>query len=133
MLFNPEESIDFHGQTGPFVQYTHARIQSILRKEQAPAALPSSYVLNDIEKEMISLLYQFPVIVEDAAKNYDPSSISNYVYAVAKTYNGFYHDCPVLKADTEQAKHIRLAISVLAAQVIKAALNILGIDAPEKM
>jgi arginyl-tRNA synthetase len=133
MMFNPEESIDFHGQTGPFVQYTHARIQSILRKELAPATLPVGYELNTTEKEMIGLLYQFLTIVQEAAKNYDPSSISNYAYAVAKTYNGFYHDCPVLKADTEQAKYIRLAISALTALTLKNALYILGIAAPDKM
>ncbi len=133
MLFNPEESIDFHGQTGPFIQYTYARIQSILRKENVSETLPANYDFNSAEKEIIALLYQFPQVVEEAAKEYNPSAIANYAYSVAKTYNGFYHDCPVLKAETETAKHTRLAISALAAQVIKNALWLMGINAPDKM
>lgn len=133
MLFNPQESIDFHGQTGPFVQYTYARIQSILRKEKCKDNFSISYELNDFEKETCSLLYQFPIVINESAKNYDPSSIANYVYAVAKQYNSFYHECPVLKADNDQSKNIRLAISSLTAHVIKTSLNILGINAPERM
>lgn len=133
MLFNPQESIDFHGQTGPFVQYTYARIQSILRKEKCKDNFSISYKLNDFEKEICSLLYQFPTVINESAKNYDPSSIANYVYAVAKQYNSFYHECPVLKADNDESKNIRLAISNLTAHVIKTSLNILGINAPERM
>lgn len=133
MLFNPEESIDFHGQTGPFIQYTYARIQSILRKENVSVTLPTDYSFNNSEKEIIGLLYQFPMMVEEAAKEFNPSAIANYAYSVAKAYNGFYHNCPVLKAETETAKHTRLAISALTAQVIKTALWLLGISAPDKM
>jgi arginyl-tRNA synthetase len=134
MLFNPQESIDFHGQTGPFVQYTHARIQSILRKEKATGSIPKDYQLNEQEKEMIAQLFLFPSVADDAARNYDPSAISTYTYTLAKTYNGFYHDCPILKAETpEDAKHVRLAISQLTGLVLKTGLRLLGINAPEKM
>jgi arginyl-tRNA synthetase len=110
MLFNPQESIDFHGQTGPFIQYTHARIQSILRKEKSTGKLPVGKMLNDLEKEMIALLYLFPSVADEAARNYDPSAISNYTYNLAKTYNSFYHECPILKSDVpEDAKQVRLA------------------------
>jgi len=133
MLFNPQESIDFHGQTGPFVQYTHARIQSILRKEKTTGSIPKDYQLNEQEKEMIAQLFLFPSVAEDAARNYDPSAISTYTYNLAKTYNGFYHDNPILKADIESAKQVRLAISEMTAKVLKSGLHLLGINAPEKM
>jgi arginyl-tRNA synthetase len=134
MLFNPQESIDFHGQTGPFIQYTHARIQSILRKEKSTGKLPVGKMLNDLEKEMIALLYLFPSVADEAARNYDPSAISNYTYNLAKTYNSFYHECPILKSDVpEDAKQVRLAISEMTANVLKTGLHLLGIKAPDKM
>jgi arginyl-tRNA synthetase len=133
MLFNPQESIDFHGQTGPFVQYTHARIQSILRKEKATAVIPKAYQMNEQEKEMIAQLFLFPAVADDAARNYDPSAISTYTYNLAKTYNGFYHDNPILKADNEDSKQVRLAVSEMTAQVLKSGLHLLGIQAPDKM
>src|SRR5690606_21251140 len=132
MLFNPEESVDFHGQTGPFIQYTHARIRSVLRKEQAPEQLPADIALNDSEKELLSLLYQYPAVVQAAARNYEPSHLANYLYTLAKTYNGFYHDCPILKAENEHTKQNRLAISELTALILKSGLHLLGIEAPEK-
>jgi arginyl-tRNA synthetase len=104
-----------------------------LRKEKCKDNFSISYKLNDFEKETCSLLYQFPTVINESAKNYDPSSIANYVYAVAKQYNSFYHECPVLKADNDESKNIRLAISSLTAHVIKTSLNILGINAPERM
>jgi arginyl-tRNA synthetase len=133
MLFNPQESIDFHGYTGPFVQYTHARIQSVLRKERCNGNIPTDYPLNEQEKEIIALLFLFPSVAEEAALNYDPSAICNYVYNLAKTYNAFYHDNPILKAQSNEAKQVRLAISEMTARVIKSSLSLLGIHAPDKM
>lgn len=133
ILFNPQESIDFHGQTGPFVQYTHARIRSVLRKEKCSRPLSTQYNLNETEKEIIVTLYLFPSIVKEAGINYNPSIICNYVYNLAKIYNSFYHVYPILKAESEEAKQIRLAISELTAHVLKTGLHLLGIEAPEKM
>ena len=134
MIFNPEESIDFHGFTGPFVQYTHARIRSILRKappvENTPGATGS---LEKLEKELLLLLEQYGTMVRQAALEYNPSVIAIYVFNVAKTYNAFYTEHSVLNAETEEKKQLRLKLCQLTANTIKDAMRLLGIRVPERM
>lgn len=137
MIFNPEESIDFHGFTGPFVQYSHARICSILRKasiESLPAELSvSDITLSSIEKNLLKLLAQYPTTIYQAAKEMNPSIVCNVVYQVAKEFNGFLVDHSVLKASDESVKNMRLQLCLLSKQVIAHGLNLLGIVAPERM
>jgi arginyl-tRNA synthetase len=135
MVFNPEESIDFHGFTGPFIQYTHARIKSILRKEAAKSSELGVWSLEllSLEKELLLLLEQYPEIVQQAALEYNPSSIANYIYSIAQTYNTFYTAHSVLKAENEEKKQLRLQICQLTANIIKDAMHLLGIKVPERM
>lgn len=134
MIFNPEESIDFHGFTGPFVQYTHARISSILRKaEGINFDTTQDYTLTTVEMKLLRSLEQFPSILIQAAKEYNPAMVSNTVYQVAKEFNSFLVDHSILKADTEGAKITRLKICQLTQHVIAFGLKILGIDAPHQM
>jgi arginyl-tRNA synthetase len=136
MVFNPEESIDFHGFTGPFIQYTHARIKSILRKEQAAGGALSQMDdggLLKLEKELLLLLEQYPDVVQLAALEYNPSAVANYIYNVAQAYNSFYTVHRVLQAESEGKKQLRLQICSLTAHVIKNAMHLLGIKVPERM
>lgn len=138
MVFNPEESIDFHGFTGPFIQYTHARLKSILRKATAEGwkegqALQASAPLEKLEKELILLLEQYPDVVREAAATYSPAVIANYIYSVAKSYNSFYTEHSVLKAETEEKKELRLKLCQLTANVIRQGMELLGIRVPERM
>ena len=136
MVFNPEESIDFQGFTGPFIQYTHARLKSILRKETPGGSLPANGALSallPLEKELLLLLEQFGDVVSQAAQEHNPSAIANYVYSVAKTYNSFYTAHSVLKAETEEKKGLRLQLCRLTAAVIKEGMRLLGIRVPERM
>ncbi|MGN6165797.1 MAG: arginine--tRNA ligase [Flavisolibacter sp.] len=135
MVFNPEESIDFHGFTGPFIQYTHARIKSILRKEAAEGLEFKAWSLEllPLEKELLLLLEQYPEMVQQAALEYNPSTIANYIYSVAQTYNTFYTAHSVLKAENQEKKKLRLQICQLTAGVIKDAMHLLGIKVPERM
>ncbi|HEU4634498.1 MAG TPA: arginine--tRNA ligase, partial [Flavisolibacter sp.] len=135
MVFNPEESIDFHGFTGPFIQYTHARIKSILRKEavddsKSPA---QSSALLPLEKQMLLWLDQYPEIVQQAAIEHNPASVANYIYSVAQLYNTFYTAHSVLKAESDEKKQLRLRLSQLTATTIKEAMGLLGIRVPERM
>lgn len=132
MIFNPEESIDFHGFTGPFVQYTHARIKSILRKEQ-PKATKYGVDLFRLEKEILINLEQFPTVVADAAGEHDPSKIAIYVFNLAKTFNSFYTEHSIANAETEEKKELRLQMAQLTARVIKTGMELLGINVPERM
>jgi arginyl-tRNA synthetase len=134
MVFNPEESIDFHGFTGPFVQYTHARIKSILRRE-SPNGDHQGQTDNllKLEKELLLLLEQYPAVVEQAAGEYNPSVIAIYVFNVAKTYNTFYTEHSVLNAETETKKQLRLQLCQLTANVIENSMSLLGIKVPERM
>ncbi len=135
MVFNPEESIDFHGFTGPFVQYTHARIQSILRKE-TPAHFDVGSIstpLLKLEKELLLKLEEFSDTVKAAAQDFNPSLIAIYVFTVAKLYNVFYTEHSVLNAETPERKNLRLHICALTARVIKSGMHLLGIKVPERM
>ena len=138
MMFNPEESIDFTGNTGPFIQYTHARIKSVLRKATEQGIDFEAYETNGLklenkEKALLKLTYEFPQIVEQAAKNMSPALIANFAYELAKEYNQFYHELPMLKETNEQKRDLRLAISAFTANTIKSAFGLLGIDVPERM
>jgi len=134
MIFNPEESIDFHGFTGPFVQYTHARIKSILRKEKAePTYTLQSTGLFPGEKALIFLLEQFPIILEQAADEHNPSVIAIYIFTVAKTYNTFYAEHSVMNAESPDKKQLRLQLSEMTANIISQAMHLLGIKVPERM
>ena len=134
MLFDPQESIDFHGQTGPFIQYAHARICSVLRKGGAfEFSDNDDYVLNEAEHDLLIQLHQFPAAVKEAGENFDPSLVANYAYQLAKTFNKFYTEYSILNAESEQAKKFRLALSAFTAGVLKTSLELLGIEAPEKM
>lgn len=132
MLFNPDESIDFHGFTGPFIQYTHARIKSILRKEPVAAASITAALL-PLEKELLITLEQYPAMIEQAAAEYNPSLIANYVYAVAKTFNSFVTEHKVLTAETAEKKQLRLRLCQMSAHIIASGMGLLGIRVPERM
>ena len=138
MLFNPEESIDFNGNTGPFIQYTYARIRSILRKAKAqgidvPAELPTTAELSDKEIALIQHLNDFAQIVRQAGSDYNPSCIANYCYDLVKEYNQFYHDFSVLKEEDKAKQVVRLALSEAVSKVVRNGLGLLGIEVPERM
>ena len=134
LLFNPKESIDLQGHTGPFIQYSYARIQSIFRKtdfnKEAAISIDS---INEIEKECIVTLLKYPQVIEDAAREYSPAAMANYLYDLAKVFNKFYHDMPILKLEDEQLQKFRLALSYQIAKVLKHGMALLGIEVPERM
>jgi arginyl-tRNA synthetase len=138
MMFNPKESIDFNGNTGPFIQYTHARIKSILRKavetgNEINNNIDLSINLTPKEQELIKLLSEFPEIVTEAGENYSPAVISNYIYDLAKEYNQFYHAHPVVKEENDKIRNLRVQISNQIAGTIKKGAELLGIEVPERM
>jgi arginyl-tRNA synthetase len=149
MVFNPEESIDFHGFTGPFVQYTYARIKSVLKKvesrPQSSALSPQREILTDdrrpmtddqllpLEKELILTLEQYSTAVEQAAIELNPSVIANYIFNLAKTFNSFYTDHSITNAESIEKKQLRLRIAGMTANVIKSSMELLGIEVPERM
>ena len=138
MLFNPEESIDFNGNTGPFIQYTYARIRSILRKAAAAGSTSqtSSTGLTSLsgkEIDLIQKMSEFGAAVEQAGKDYSPSGIANYCYELTKQFNQFYHDYSILGADTEEEKAFRLMLAKNVAKTIKNGMSLLGIEVPERM
>ena len=134
MLFNPEESIDFNGNTGPFIQYTYARIRSILRKApECPVMQESPVSLADKEVELIQKMSEYGAAVEQAGKDYSPSGIANYCYELTKVFNQFYHDYSILNEEDEQKKAIRLVIAKNVAKIIKNGMALLGIEVPERM
>ncbi len=138
MLFNPEESIDFNGNTGPFIQYTYARIRSILRKAEAqgitvPQELAATMPLNAKETEIIQKMDEYGAAVRQAGKDYSPSGIANYCYELTKDFNQFYHDYSILGADSDEEKLVRLVIAKNVAKTIKNAMALLGIEVPERM
>jgi arginyl-tRNA synthetase len=132
MIFNPEESIDFHGFTGPFIQYTYARIKSILRKETAERK-PLTGGLLPLEKQVLYVLEQFPSIIKFAAQELNPSVIANYLFLLAKSYNSFYTEHSVANAENEDKKNLRLQLSAMTSGVLKSGMQLLGINVPERM
>ncbi len=137
MLFNPEESIDFNGNTGPFIQYTYARIRSVLRKAEEqgikPDVLSGDLVITDKEKELIKNISLFPSAISEASESYSPAVVANYVYNLVKEYNQFYHDHPILVESDKSTRDFRILLSESAAKIIKSAMSLLGINVPEKM
>jgi len=133
LLFNPEESVDFQGHTGPFIQYTHARIRSVLNRAKAENGAAKAQSIAAEECDLIVLLTQFPAIIKAAADSYSPAIIANYVYEVAKTYNKFYHELSILQAEDETAKQFRLKLSEASGKVINRGMKLLGIGVPERM
>ena len=134
MLFNPEESIDFNGNTGPFIQYTYARIQSILRKTgEQTAVLPAAYKPSTKEVDLIQKISEYGAAVEQAGKDYSPSGIANYCYELTKAFNQFYHDYSILNADTEEEKQFRLVLARNVGKTLKNGMALLGIEVPERM
>ena len=135
MLFNPEESIDFNGNTGPFIQYTYARIRSILRKAEGLNISLASHLspLTTKEIELIQKMNEFGAAVEQAGKDYSPSGIANYCYELTKVFNQFYHDYSILNEPDEQKKAVRLVLAKNVAKIIKSGMNLLGIEVPERM
>ncbi|MDP4269235.1 MAG: arginine--tRNA ligase [Bacteroidota bacterium] len=138
MTFNPKESIDFNGNTGPFIQYTHARICSVLRKAeeqgiQVDQAINENLTLSEKEQNLIQLIAEYKNVVKDAGKEYSPALIANYIYDLVKEYNQFYHDHSILREENESMRHFRLVLSKNVAKVIKSGMSLLGIDVPERM
>ena len=134
LLFDPNESIDLQGHTGPFIQYSYARVQSILRK--ANVNIDTKILVDDLnanEKECIMLMLKYPIIIEDSAKAYSPALLSNYLYELAKTFNKFYHDDPILKVEDEQRLQFRLMICQTTSRIIATGMALLGIEVPERM
>ncbi|MDE6135647.1 MAG: arginine--tRNA ligase, partial [Muribaculaceae bacterium] len=136
MTFNPSESIDFNGNTGPFIQYTYARIRSVLRRADEAGMNRSDYadvVPNEKEIALIQRLGDFPGVVAEAGRNYSPALIANYVYDLVKEYNQFYHDCSILKEENEAVRSLRLALSDATARTVRTGMGLLGIRVPERM
>ena len=138
MLFNPEESIDFNGNTGPFIQYTYARIRSVLRKAadagiQLPATLPADVEISTKEEEIIQHVAEFAAVVRQAGQDYSPSAVASYCYDLVKEYNQFYHDFSILREADEKKKLFRLVLSANVAKVVRLGMSLLGIEMPERM
>jgi arginyl-tRNA synthetase len=136
MMFNPNESIDLNGNTAPFIQYTHARIRSLLQKagfSMENGTLDSNAALGDPEKEIIRTLYDYPAYVEQAAAEFSPAQIANYTYELAKNYNRFYQECPIMRETDTAKRQLRLAISAFTADVIRRSMKLLGINVPDRM
>lgn len=136
MLFDPKESIDFNGHTGPFIQYTHARIKSILRKFEGNTqaiSISEAITLHEKEKELIKLQYEFPIILTESANTYNPAVVANYIYELTKLFNQFYNECPVLKEENNTIKEFRIKLIDTTASIIKNGMMCLGIDVPERM
>ena len=133
MIFNPEESIDFHGFTGPFVQYTYARIKSILRKETFDETQEISSPLLKSEKDIAVVAEQFPSIILEAGKEMDPSKVAAYIFTLAKTFNSFYSELSIGKAENEEKKQLRLKLAMLTANILKSGMQLLGAQVPERM
>jgi len=136
MLFDPKESIDLQGNTGPFIQYAHARIKSILRNYNKPTeglVIEANIHLHEKERELVKLIYDFPKVLAEAAKTYNPSDVANYIYELAKLFNQFFSECPVLKEENNAIKEFRIKLIESTASVIKNGMLSLGIEVPERM
>ncbi|MFN0082314.1 MAG: arginine--tRNA ligase [Ferruginibacter sp.] len=133
MIFNPEESIDFHGYTGPFVQYTYARIKSILRKEEYDVSKKVSTTLLKSEKDIAVVAERFPSVLLEAAKEMDPSKVAAYIFHLAKTFNSFYSELSIGNAENEEKKNLRLQLAMLTATILKSGMQLLGAEVPERM
>ena len=133
MLFNPEESVDFNGNTGPFIQYTYARIQSLKRKYSAQVIMPKSIDITDKEQEIIKHLTAFPALIQEAAIHYSPALLANYTYDLVKDFNNYYQSTAILTAESDELINFRLGLSLKVGEVIKTAMNLLGVKVPNRM
>jgi arginyl-tRNA synthetase len=138
MMFNPKESIDFNGNTGPFIQYTYARIQSVIRKAidagfDIPEAASSNLNISEKESYLIQMVANYPTVIKEAGKETSPAQISNYVYDLVKEYNQFYHDHPIAKEENTDLRAFRLVLSKQIGEIIKSGMSLLGIGVPERM
>jgi arginyl-tRNA synthetase len=135
LLFDPNESIDFQGHTGPFIQYTHARIRSVLAKASYSGRLSQQYSqqLTPLERDLIVMLSKYPDVIEASAKEYSPAQIANYVFELAKLFNKFYHEESILKAEDPDVRNFRLDLASATASVIKKSMDLLGISVPDRM
>lgn len=135
MTFDPKESVDMQGQTGPYIQNAYVRVMSVLRKYDASVGNDFSGYdgLNEFENDLLKEIVRFPEVIEQAAAEYDPSHLANYCYELAKMYHRFYHEVRILSAETEAAKQFRLVLSKQVAEILSTAMNLLGIQMPERM
>jgi len=133
MLFDPKESIDFNGNTGPFIQYTYARIQSLKRKHNADVLMPKSVEITNNEQEIIKQLMEFPCTIQEAAANYSPALVANFTYDLVKEYNTYYQNTAILTAESNELINFRLGLSEKVGEVIKTAMRLLGASVPERM
>lgn len=137
-MFNPKESIDFNGNTGPFIQYSYARIQPIMRKAgemdlEVPNHVDGEITLSETETSLIQTLNNYGNVIKQAGTDFSPALIANYAFELAKAYNSFYHDYPILKEEDKQKQDVRLMLSAQVAKIIKSATHLLGIEVPERM
>ena len=133
MLFNPEESIDFNGNTGPFIQYTYARIRSILRKNNQDLNFKKTIKLSKREIDLIKSILEYPKVIQESARSYNPALVANYIYELVKDYNSYYQATPILKAKDKNVISFRVLLSKKVSENIKSAMSLLGIDVPERM
>ena len=138
MMFNPKDSIDFNGNTGPFIQYTYARIQSVLKKAidagiEVPELAVTDLFISEKESNLIQVIANYPVVIKEAGDATSPAQIANYVYELVKEYNQFYHDFPIAKEENVELRAFRLVLSKQVAQIIKSGMDLLGIGVPERM
>jgi arginyl-tRNA synthetase len=135
MLFDPKESVDLQGQTGPYIQNAFVRIQSIFRKVGEPdySTLPTSYDLKEQERELSAALLQFPEVIASAGTEYDPSKVANYAYELARLFHRFYHDISIMREQDQAVQNFRLILAEAVANVLKKAMNLLGIEMPQRM
>jgi arginyl-tRNA synthetase len=138
MLFNPRESIDFDGNTGPFIQYTYTRIRSVFRKAsesgiRIPNEIGENIDINAKEKNLLKLVHEFPSVVKAAGEAFNPSLIANFIYDLVKEYNQFYHDYTILKEESEKLRDFRLVLSRAVSDIVKRGMELLGIEMPERM
>ena len=133
ILFNPEESIDLNGNTGPFIQYAFVRIQSIIKKYNNEISIDKGYSLNDKEKEILKIIYDLPVVIKNSYKELSPALIANYLYDLVKSYNSLYQNFNILNSESKESTSVRLLISIKTRDVISLCSDLLGIDLPNKM
>ena len=133
ILFNPEESIDLSGNTGPFIQYAFVRIQSILNKVNRDVLINKNYQLNEKEKEVIKIVHDYPSVIISSYKELSPALIANYLYDLVKNYNSLYQNHHILNSETKESTAVRLLISIKVSHIIESAVDLLGIDLPNKM
>jgi arginyl-tRNA synthetase len=133
MTFDPKESVDFNGNTGPFIQYTYARIRSLLRKGVDVPKTVGNLVMNDKEVALVRLMYDYPEIINESARTLNPSLVANFLYDLAKEFNQFYHDHSILNADEQEEVSLRLMLVDAISRIIETGMDLLGIEVPERM